>query len=144
MQFEAMGFVLINKGKGKWSVSFGGITENVKYTHENFINPDSSIAYCLIQREDGQKAYVFYSLLEDNKELLTTTGAATKQMEVGKTFLNSLHPKEDLQTHFLSHLSCLKEKRVFIDKKSLEKKLKNLPDKVYEVGKSAMMQSMSL
>lgn len=144
MQFEDMGFILVSQGKGKWSLNFGGITESVKYIHENFINPDSSIAYCLIQREDGQKAYIFYSILEEHKELLTTTGATTKKMEVGKTFLNSLHPKEGLEAHFLSHLSCLKEKKVVIDKKSLEKKLKTLPDKVYEVGKKAMMQSMGL
>lgn len=144
MKFTDAGFVSAGKGKGKWEVAFGGITEKVKYSNENFINASGNTGYSLIEREDGQKVHVFFSMLEDGHEILTSTGAVTKQMELGQTLLNSLHPKEDLEAHFASHLSCIAGKKVKADQDTMQKQMKNIADKVYEVGRQAILKSMGM
>jgi len=141
--FEQEGFSKVSDGKGKWEVVYGGISEKIKYTNENFINAANTIGYCKLLRQDGITAHLFISKAGD-QEIVTSTGAQAKKLELGNTLLNSIDPKSDFNLHLQSHLQCLEGKSPLADKKYLEKQLKELPDKVYELAKQAVLKSMGM
>jgi len=87
--------------------------------------------------------YMFISKLAD-QEVITTTGLAEKKLTMGKVILNSIDPRQSLDYHYTSHLNCFEGKTPDSDRVYLEKQLKKLPDRVYDLGIRAVMEAMGL
>lgn len=143
MNFASENFESCGSGKGKWMVQYGGITDKVKYTNENSMNAMHTIGHVKLEREDGTVLYMFISKLAD-QEVITTTGLAEKKLTMGKVILNSIDPRQSLDYHYTSHLNCFEGKTPDSDRVYLEKQLKKLPDRVYDLGIRAVMEAMGL
>ncbi len=140
--FEDEKFQPVGAGKGKWLVQYGGFSENVKYENENFINEMENIGYLKLSRQDGAIFHMFISKL-NHGDVITTTGMLEKKVELKNVIVNSIDSKKDLQYHYEEHWSCL-SKDVVPDRSYLEKQLKKLPERVYDLAVKIYMQSMGL
>jgi hypothetical protein len=142
--FKDENFESIGKGKGKWQVQYGNISEKVKYTAEYFINEKETIGYTKVERKDGQVVHIFISRMPDGKEIITTTGIQAGQLKIGSVLLNSISPQGTLEEHYHSHIEHFGGKFPLADRKYLERQVKDLPDRVYELAKTAILQKMGL
>ncbi len=120
-------FTPLEEYNGKLKVDFMGMKVTMKYGGSTAINKEQTIGKIGIAPEQALQTTIFYSIDQDEKEIITTSGENEGQSSTDKQDIVMLNASASTENIYQKHLSRIQEKTL----KKLEKfakKAKKIPE----------------
>ncbi len=119
-------FTPLEEYNGKLKVDFMGMKVTMKYVGSTAINKEQTIGKIGIAPEQALKTTIFYSIDQEDKEIITTSGENEGQSSSDKKDIVMLNASASTENIYQKHLSRIQGKTI--------KKLEKFAKKAKKIG----------